>query len=239
MNIGILATGITPDELLTEHGSYADMFMQLFRQLGRTYNYTVFDVRLNQFPESAQQCDAWIITGSASNVDENTVWMQRLKQLILEIDQAARPLIGICFGHQIIAEAFGGRVEAFKGGWGAGLHSYQMVDAPLEDCSAEQPERIKLSAMHRYQVVEKPEPARVFARSEFCEFAGLSYGDRIVTLQAHPEFSLAYESALLALRAGGVIPQACAEQAKASLAAPGALTDSLQVASWLAAVLER
>ncbi len=231
MKIGILATGITPDELIGQYGSYADMIKQLFALVDADFEYTVFDVRDGVFPESAEQCDGWVITGSKFNVDENRDWMQKLKKLILEIDVSKRPLLGICFGHQIIAEAFGGKVEPYQGGWGVGLHSYQLLgdNAFIKDGT----EPFTISAMHRYQVTEKPENARTFAQSEFCQFAGLVYGDRILTLQAHPEFNLRFETDLVALRAGAVIPDDVSDAGLAQLRAENAATDSKRVARWM------
>ncbi|GGK58712.1 glutamine amidotransferase-related protein [Amphritea balenae] len=232
MKIGILATGITPDELLGQHGSYADMFVQLFNQADVCFEYEVFEVRDDHFPASAEQCDGWIITGSKFNVDENRGWMQQLKELILEIDGTGKPLVGICFGHQIIAEAFKGKVEAFDGGWGVGLHSYQLSGENSfikNDVGS-----FTISAMHRYQVTEKPVNARVFAESDFCKYAGLVYGDNILTFQAHPEFNVSYETELVALRKGEVIPDDTADIGLASLRQEGAATDSVQVAGWMA-----
>ena len=236
MKIGILASGITPDELLNQQGTYADMFVELFAQVDADFEYEVFDVRDGVFPKTAQQCEGWVITGSKFNVDENRDWMNKLKKLILEINEADRPMLGICFGHQIIAEAFGGKVEAYKGGWGVGLHSYRLIGDNAFIKGAE--DQFTISAMHRYQITEKPESARVFAESAFCKYAGLQYGDNILTLQAHPEFNLKYETELLTLRKGAVIPDETADAGLAALQAESAATDSVKVAGWMATFME-
>jgi len=235
MKLGILATGITPDELLGEYGSYADMFVQLFETAGYQFDYVVYDVREDRFPAAADECDAWLITGSKFGVYEDLPWMRRLKTLIRAIDGLQRPLVGICFGHQIIAATLGGRVEKYRDGWGVGLHHYRLTQQHPELGI----EGFTLNAMHQDQVVEKPPRAVTVASSPFCPYAALSYDDRILSLQAHPEFSLPFEARLVAARKGSVIPDEVADAGLESLGAPGAVTDALTVARWMAATLTR
>ncbi|WP_417514625.1 glutamine amidotransferase-related protein [Marinobacter sp.] len=236
LKIGILAAGITPDDLLPEFGSYADMFKRLFRQAGFSFDYLTFDVRDNDFPASARDCDAWVVTGSKANVYEDLPWMRRLKSLILEIYNADLPTVGICFGHQIIAEAFGGDVNKDPKGWGVGLHRYEMVPGGGPGAGMT---GFTLSAMHQDQVLVKPDSAKVLAYSPFCPFAALQYDDRILTFQAHPEFDVTFETRLVKYLSGKSVPEEKADQALEGLEQPAAATDSIAIAQWMAGFLQR
>ncbi|KEA63162.1 glutamine amidotransferase class-I [Marinobacterium lacunae] len=234
MKIGILATGITPDTLIGQYGSYADMFVQLMGP--EAHSYSIFDVRDGEFPASADQCEGWIITGSRCGVYDNLPWMQTLKQLIVDIYEADIPLVGICFGHQIIASAFGAKVEKYQGGWGVGLHTYAIEG---EHSFLDAGERaFTINAMHQDQVLELPPSARLFATSEFCRYAGLVYDNRILTLQAHPEFSIDYERELVRSRKSAVVPDEVADKGLETLT-KDAKVDSALVAKWMTRFLTR
>ncbi|MCC1493690.1 type 1 glutamine amidotransferase [Cognatishimia sp. F0-27] len=215
MKIGILQTGHVAEELVAVNGDYPEIFARFLE--GRGFDFVHWAVCDGQFPDSAEACDGWLITGSRFGAYEAHDWIAPLETLIREIYAAGRPMIGVCFGHQIIAQALGGRVEKFAGGWSVGA-----VDYPLLG------ERLALNAWHQDQVVTRPEGAEVVSSTAFCENAALVYDDRIFTIQPHPEIDRTYLEGLLERRAPGVVPEAMIAEARARLDSP---TDSARLAA--------
>ncbi len=236
MKLGILAAGITPDELIGEHGSYADMVIQLLENTQSDYSFEVFDVRDDHFPSSINDCDAWVISGSKFNAYDREPWMLQLREMIKEIYAAKKPLIGICFGHQIIASTFGAELNKFEGGWGLGLHEYDVK--PGFDFVPTDVKKFSLNAIHQDQVLTKPDNSEVFASSEFCPFAGLVYGDLIFSVQAHPEFNGKFEKELLELRSGTSFPVDITQEGLDSLN-KGVSAHQSEVGGWIAAFLNK
>jgi len=236
MKLGILAAGITPDELIGEHGSYADMIIQLLDKTNSDFSFEVFDVREGEFPQGISGCDAWVISGSKFNAYDREPWMLQLRDMIKEIHTAKLPLVGICFGHQIIASTFGAELNKFEGGWGLGLHKYDVK--PGFDFVPENITSFRLNAIHQDQVLTKPDNAEVFASSEFCPFAGLVYGDLIFTVQAHPEFNGQFEKELLELRSGTSFPVDITQEGLDSLN-QGVSANQSDVGSWIATFLSK
>ncbi|KEJ89976.1 type 1 glutamine amidotransferase [Sulfitobacter donghicola] len=207
MEIGILRTGHSPDAMKDEFGNYDALFEKLLGGGGLTFE--TFSVVDGEFPSGAQDADGWLITGSRHGAYEKHDWIPPLEKLIREIDQSGKPLIGVCFGHQIIAQALGGKVEKFDGGWSVGRTEYMIDDKP-----------VALNAWHQDQVVALPEGARVVGSSDFCANAVLAYGDHIWTLQPHPEFEPAFIEGLINKRGRGVVPDEQLDEAAQALPLP-------------------
>lgn len=207
MLIGILQCGHFPEDLQGESGDYDAMFERLLA--GENFDYATYNVVDGDFPEGPEACDGWLITGSRHGAYEDHDWIPPLEDLIRAIRDAGRPLVGVCFGHQIIAQALGGKVVKFDGGWSVGAQTYQFEDGP-----------VTLNAWHQDQVVALPDGAQVLASSEFCANAAVAYGDRIYTVQAHPEFTATEVDGLIRKRGPGVVPDALLTDAADNLNAP-------------------
>ena len=237
MKIGILATGTAPDNLLAEHGSYATMFVQLFDQVDVPFEFHTFEIHENHFPASLDDYDGWLITGSEFSIHKNLPWMNVLKDLIIRINEKQCALVGVGFGHQMIAEVLGGHVGRAPSGWRLGKEEYRLhsVDKAIVNLPALLAKgSIILNTMHVDQVLVKPKTAQVLMSSSNCKYACLLYDNRILTFQAHPEFSAAYGKGLLSLRKGKVIPWGLAQEGIDVLSQEDQKVDDLLVASWIA-----
>lgn len=227
MRLGILETG-RPPEALAHHGSYVAMFQEL---LGPEFDYVAFAVIDDVFPATVHDADAWLVTGSRFGVYDEAPWIRRLEAFLREVVAAGVPVVGICFGHQVLASALGARVEKAEAGWGVGPHAYEILERP--DWMADAGDGFTLNTMHQDQVMTLPEGARLIATSEFCPIAGLAYDDRAISFQPHPEFDNAYERDLILMRRGSRIPEERAAPALAALRDDGQAPDAGRVAEWI------
>ena len=207
MRIGILQCGHFPDELISDLGNYDAMFRKLLGGYG--FDFHTYFVVDGDFPAAPDACDGWLITGSKHGAYEDHPWIPPLEDLIRAIRDAGRPMVGICFGHQIIAQALGGRVEKFAGGWNIGQQSYDGEMGPFA-----------LNAWHQDQVIDLPPGAQAVASNDTCAYAAIAYGDRIFTVQGHPEFSADEIDGLIRTRAPGVVPDDLIQGARDRLDAP-------------------
>ena len=199
--IGILETGRPPEDLAPLHGNYPKMVQDWLDVPGAEFiSFAALDGELPDYPCVA---DLWVITGSRFGVYDGDPWIAALEGFVRACRDAAVPMVGICFGHQVIAQALGGDVGKSDKGWGLGVHDYTPHDWP--EALGQAPEKISIQAYHQDQVFTPPDGAETIASSDFCEHAALWYPGFALTVQGHPEFGKPYTQALLESRRGTVL----------------------------------
>ena len=229
--VGLLECGHVADRFRAVDGDYADMFGALFAAHVPEVALRPYDVEAGELPSGPDACDAWLCSGSRHSVYDDLDWIAPLSGFVRSVADAEVPFVGICFGHQLVAHALGGRVAKADTGWGAGVHQVE-VDrvAPWMVPPAA---TVALQFMHQDQVEQLPAGGVCLGRAEHCPVALLQVGPAMVGIQAHPEFSSAYVDALLADRVE-LIGAARTAAARAALARP---TDEATVARWIGRVL--
>ena len=234
MKLTIIETGLVPEPIRDEFPDYPAMFRKLISATAPEMEFeTVSVIKGEALPDPAT-LEGVLITGSPAGVYDAHPWIAPLMQFIRDAAAAHVPLVGICFGHQILAEALGGKVVKSPKGWGIGRHTYDVRACPdwmESDC----PRTISVPVSHQDQVVALPPGAHVLARSDFSPFAALDYGKtRAISFQCHPEFEAAYAAALYTIRKGRPLSETAVDMAIGSLEEP---LDNQRLGGWIAAFL--
>jgi GMP synthase-like glutamine amidotransferase len=225
--IAILETGVPPEALRDDYDDYPARFRAL---LGDGVPTTRFNVQEGRLPDDPSAFEGVVVTGSAAGVYEDRVWIPPLLDWLRAARGRTR-MLGICFGHQAMAQAFGGRVEKSDKGWGVGLHRYDVLGH--EPWMFPKADSVAIPVSHQDQVVAVSPDARIIAASAFTPHAGLAWGEDAVSFQCHPEFQPDYAAALVELRRGR-IPDAVADQALETLRHPN---DRALMTAWIRAFL--
>ena len=198
MRLGILKTDDVLPEFVEEFGEYPDMFAALLGAADPAMEFVVYDVQQGEYPAEINEVDAYLITGSKSSVYEDKEWIRELSDFVRTLHSNRKKLVGICFGHQLVALALGGKAEKSAKGWGVGAHAAVFPELPGWH-DQESPE-FNLLVSHQDQVTEPAPGSKVWAGSDFCTNAVCQIDNHILTFQGHPEFVKAYSENLLNLR---------------------------------------
>lgn len=201
MKLTIVQTGAVPAPLQPDFIEYRLMFRQMFDSTGGTFTYDDIDAEAGQALPDPTSLEGIVLTGSPAGVYEDHAWLPPLRDFIRGAYAAGTPMVGICFGHQIMADALGGQVRKSDKGWGMGRHRYTVRQRPA--FMADVPDTLTVACSHQDQVIVPPDVAEVVLGSDFAPNAGLFYkSGRALSFQPHPEFEDDYARALVNLRRG-------------------------------------
>jgi GMP synthase-like glutamine amidotransferase len=214
--ITIIETGLVPQEHRERHGSFADMFARMIRAEDPTAPVDVVSIPNGDTLPDPHKVEAILITGAAAGVYDELDWMAPLEDFVRKAYANKTPMVGVCFGHQLIAQALGGTVRKSDKGWGIGRHVYQV----LPENGVVDGETIAIPCSHQDQVITAPSDALTILSSDFTPHAGLLYANgTTLTVQPHPEFDVEFAQVCCDLR-DGKAPDNVVATARASLAQP-------------------
>ncbi len=198
MIIGILQADSVREEFQPAHGDYPRMFEELLSAAAPETEFHHYNVELGEYPSDIDECDGYVITGSKKSVYDDETWIYALSEFVVKLHKHKKKTVGICFGHQMVAQALGGKTEPADVGWGVGIHQYKIL--ANESYMDAKTSSFGLIVSHKDQVTELPEGAELLATSEFCPNAMFRVDEHILTFQGHPEFSKAYSKDLMEMR---------------------------------------
>ena len=231
MHVGILQADQVDPELRSRFGDYPAMFVNTIGEgMDHMPTFEFFNVRRDHYPHHIDDCDGYLITGSRASVYDDEPWIARLIGFVGELHDAKARTVGICFGHQLVAQALGGAVGRAPGGWGVGVHTWTVLRH--ESWMRPAKREFRLLASHQDQIETLPPGARLLASSTFCPHAAFAVGDHILALQGHPEFTKAYAEFLMHKRRAAL--GAAFEPGMRSL---DQTTDAGAIARWIAQFL--
>lgn len=227
LRICILQADEVPQLLAGDYPSFAQMFIQLLQQQGQAACFDVYDVTRQQYPAGDARYDAFLVTGSKADSFGDDAWIVALRSYLKQLYQNGDCLLGVCFGHQILALVLGGLTERCNRGWGAGIQSYQLLQPPVSGLEA--PSQLQLLISHKDQVTRLPEQAQRLAGNEFCPNAAYVVQQQVLCFQGHPEFTHDFLRRLLESRRSIYTPEFYAQ----SIASLDQQHDGQMVGKWM------
>ncbi len=195
MKIGLLLCDHVADKFENIFGDYPEMFSNWINRCDPEIELVFYDAVNGRFPNSPDDCAGFMTTGSRYSVYDDKPWIHQLKSFIISLREASKPYAGICFGHQMLAEALGGKTLKSDYGWGISVRNLEIIEQ--EPWMIPPKLKLNLQYMHQDQVVKLPEESVVLGRSRHCPVAAFRVGQTMLGIQAHPEFTADYSEALM------------------------------------------
>lgn len=234
MIIGLLQCDDVADPLRQRHGNYPDMLQTLLEAVDPGLEFQVWRCHDGDIPDPDAGVDAWITTGSKCGANDGVSWIQDLGELIRKLWRAQQPLVGICFGHQLIAHALGGQVARGAQGWGVGVMAH-VLEKQQPWMTPWHGDTLSLLSSHQDQVVALPEEGVVLAGSDFCPVYTMQVGQVFLGVQGHPEFTKDYASDLMDMRRDIIPP----ERVEAGLHSLKLAVHDMTMARWILNFMQR
>lgn len=231
LKLAILDADILYEPLQALYHSYGQMFVNLLRRANADWDITIYSVINGEYPASPDDHDAYLVTGSKYDSFADDDWIVQLRQYTQMLYAEAKPVVGICFGHQLLAHALGGEAARSDAGWGLGVMAYDLCE---HAAFTEGEGPINLIISHQDQVRSLPAQARLLLSNDFCPYAGFYIPDKVLAIQGHPEFTTDYAKALLACR----VDQLPLELIESTLLTFSTPHHGTRVASWIVRFVE-
>ena len=185
--VALLLMGDAPPFVKEQCGNYDEMF---YANAGIGKMETVrINVRAGEEIGDPDEYSGAVLTGSPDMVTDKLPWSEYAAGWLREAFAAGLPLFGVCYGHQLMAHAFGGKVGYNRNGLTGGTQTVELTaDGKKDPLAGELPERFDAHLIHSQSVLELPDGAVVLARAEHDPHQMLRYGEKAVSVQFHPEF---------------------------------------------------
>ena len=195
MNVAIIQCDTVQSEFLAEFGNYTDMIKRMFASVGADLECRTFDSQQGEYPHDLDAWDFYITTGSKAGAYQDMPWIKQLINFVQRLDKRRKKLIGICFGHQIIALARQGHVEKSPKGWGVGVANNRVIAHPK--WMKKPADELNIIVSHQDQITRLPDHTRVIASSDFCPYFVVQWANHFLSIQGHPEWLPAYSRTLM------------------------------------------
>ena len=220
MHLCILENDDLDPPLAQRYSRVAAMFERLFAQAGYQGRIDTFSARHGQYPVSFAAYDAVLLTGSRADSFSDEPWVVTLREQVARLLQDQHKLLGVCFGHQLIAHCLGAPVQRAPRGWRVGRQAYDWLGAPEHlGLAPGQAAQVALLASHQDQVLALPPGATLLATQADCPVAAYALGDQVFCIQPHPEFTPEVSAFLLDKRRA-LMGEPLYEQSMGSLSEP-------------------